>query len=205
MLPLISGLSELRSAFDAVAEARRQLEDARMAHAQQVPVGTMIEMPSAAITADLIAPHVDFMSIGTNDLIQYTLAIDRDNDNVGYLYRPLHPALLRLIRGVAEAGKAHGVPVSLCGEMAADPHYTWVLVGLGVRELSMHPSAIPVIKNIIRGSEIQEMEALAQRVLEAPDVDDAERLVLSVMRERFPEHLQHGGGQSLWVEREDRR
>ncbi|MEM9458767.1 MAG: phosphoenolpyruvate--protein phosphotransferase [Myxococcota bacterium] len=205
MLPLISGPSELRSAFDAVAEARRQLEDARIAHAQEVPVGTMIEMPSAAIIADRLAPHVDFMSIGTNDLIQYTLAIDRENDDVGYLYRPLHPALLRLIRGVAQAGQQQGISVSLCGEMAADPRYTWVLVGLGVRELSMHPSAIPVIKNIIRSSEIQEMESLAQQVLEAPDVDDAERMVLAVMRERFPEHLQHGGGQPLHVEREERR
>lgn len=205
MLPLISGIGELRAAFDAVAEAQRQLEDARIAHAQDVPVGTMIEMPSAAITADLIAPHVDFMSIGTNDLIQYTLAIDRDNDDVGYLYRPLHPAILRLIKGVAQAGRENGIAVSLCGEMAADPRYTWVLVGLGVRELSMHPSAIPVIKNIIRGSDLGEMEALALQVLEAPAVDDAERLVLAQMRERFPEHLLHGGGQPMQGEREGKR
>lgn len=202
MLPLISGLSELRAAYDAVAQARRQLEDARIAHAQEVPVGIMIEMPSAAITADRLAPHVDFMSIGTNDLIQYTLAIDRDNDEVGYLYRPLHPAILRLIHQVAQVGREQGISVSLCGEMAADPRYTWVLAGLGVRELSMHPSAIPVIKNIIRSSDIAEMELLAQLVLEAPDVDEAERLVLDVMRERFPEHLQHGGGQRLRGERE---
>ncbi|MEM7151854.1 MAG: phosphoenolpyruvate--protein phosphotransferase [Myxococcota bacterium] len=204
MMPLISGVSELREAFDAVAEARRQLEDARIAHAQDVPVGTMIEMPSAALIADRLAPHVDFMSIGTNDLIQYTLAIDRDNDHVGYLYRPLHPAVLRLVQSIAAVGKEQGVPVSLCGEMAADPRFTWVLVGLGVRELSMHPSAIPVIKNIIRSSDIQEMEALAERVLAAPDVDEAERLVLSVMSERFPEHLEHGGGQPWLVERGQR-
>lgn len=202
MLPLVSGLSELRAAYDAVAEARRQLADARMAHAQVVPVGIMIEMPSAAIIADRLAPHVDFMSIGTNDLIQYTLAIDRDNDDVGYLYRPLHPSILRLIKGVAQAGREHGISVSLCGEMAADPRYTWVLAGLGVRELSMHPSAIPVIKNIIRSSDLTEMEALSQQVLEAADVDEAERMVLGVMRERFPEHLLHGGGQPLHGERE---
>ncbi len=205
MMPLISGLSELQAAFDAVAEARSQLEDARVAYAEHVPVGTMIEMPSAAIIADRIAPHVDFMSIGTNDLIQYTLAIDRDNDDVGYLYRPLHPALLRLIAGVAAAGREHGVPVSLCGEMGTDPRYTWVLAGLGVRELSMNPSAIPVIKNIIRSSEIPQMEALAQQVLEAPSIDEAERLVLEVMREHFPEHLEHGGGQPLRYERRERR
>jgi len=205
MLPLVSGLTELRAAHEAVDEARSQLEDAGMAYAQDVPVGTMIEMPSAAIIADRMAAHVDFMSIGTNDLIQYTLAIDRDNDDVSYLYRPLHPAVLRLVHGVAEAGRQQGISVSLCGEMAADPRYTWVLVGLGVCELSMHPSAIPVIKNIIRSSEIQEMQALAQGVLAAPDVDEAERMVLAVMRERFPEHLEHGGGQPLWVERDERR
>jgi phosphotransferase system enzyme I (PtsI) len=144
--------------------------------------------------------RLSFLSIGTNDLIQYTLAIDRENDDVGYLYRPLHPALLRLIKGVTEAGKQAGIPVSLCGEMAADPRYTWVLVGLGVRELSMHPSAIPVIKNIIRSSELAEMEALAAEVIETEDVADAERSVLRVMRARFAEHLEHGGGQRLTAE-----
>jgi phosphotransferase system enzyme I (PtsI) len=205
MLPLVSGLGELRSAFAAVDEARRQLVEAGIAHAEHVPVGAMIEMPSAAIIADRLAPHLDFMSIGTNDLIQYTLAIDRDNDGVGYLYRPLHPAILRLIRGVAAAGREQGISVSLCGEMAADPRYTWVLVGLGVRELSMHPSAIPVIKNIIRSSDIKEMEALAERVLEVSDADEADQMVLEVMRERFPEHLQHGGGQPLHGERQEER
>jgi phosphotransferase system enzyme I (PtsI) len=201
MLPLVSGVSELRAALDAVDEARGQLEDAGMAYGQDVPVGIMIEMPSAAVVADILAKHVDFMSIGTNDLIQYTLAIDRDNDDVGYLYRPLHPAILRLIRAVTAAGAEAEIPVSLCGEMAADPRYTWVLVGLGVRELSMHSSSIPVIKNIIRSCDLAEMEALAAEVLEMEDVDDAERAVLRVMRSRFPEHLDHGGGQRLAVER----
>ena len=203
MLPLVSGINELRLALDVVAEARRQLEDAGMAYAQDVPVGIMVEMPSAAIVADVLADHVDFMSIGTNDLIQYTLAIDRENDDVGYLYRPLHPAILRMIRQITDAGLKHQVPVSLCGEMAADPRYTWVLVGLGVQELSMHPSAIPVIKNIIRGSERGHMKELADAVLKVGDVADAERLVLRVMRSKFPEHLEHGGGQPMIVEVED--
>jgi phosphoenolpyruvate-protein phosphotransferase (PTS system enzyme I) len=202
MLPLVSGVSELAEARACVDEARRQLEDKGMAYAQRVPVGIMVEMPSAAMCADLLAKRVDFMSIGTNDLIQYTLAIDRENDDVQYLYRPLHPAILRLIRNVTEAGQQHGIPVSLCGEMAADPRYTWVLVGLGVRELSMHPPAIPVIKNIIRGSTLMEMEALAKRVLAFERVDDAELAVIEVMRERFGEHLEHGGGQKLQVERD---
>lgn len=202
MLPLVSGMAELRQAMEAVEEARQQLEASRMAYAQDVPVGIMIEMPSAAMVADVLAKHVDFMSIGTNDLIQYTLAIDRHNENVSYLYRPLHPAILRMIKFVCQAGREASIPVSLCGEMAADPRFAWVLVGLGVRELSMHPSAIPVIKNIIRASDLPQMTALAETVLAAEDVDDAERAVIAKMRALFSEHLQHGGGQKLTVERE---
>ena len=123
----------------------------------------MSKWPAAALIADTLARRVDFISIGTNDLIQYTLAIDRENEAVAYLYQPLHPAILRLIKSVAEAGARNQVPVSLCGEMAADPRYTWVLIGLGITELSMHPSAIPVIKNIIRASSSAEMKALAER------------------------------------------
>jgi phosphoenolpyruvate-protein phosphotransferase (PTS system enzyme I) len=205
MFPLVSGIGELRAALEVLAEAKAELSDRRLAHAQDVPLGIMIEMPSAAIVADVLAKHVDFMSIGTNDLIQYTLAIDRTNDDVSYLYRPLHPAILRLIHKVSAAGKAAGISVSLCGEMAADPRYTWVLVGLGVREFSMHPSAIPVIKNIIRSSSLSDMEALAREVLDADDADDAEQRVLSVMTERFAEHLLHGGGQRFAQEAAPRR
>jgi len=205
MLPLVSGVSELRAGLEVIAEAKAQLADEGIAHASDVPLGIMVEMPSAAMVADALAKYVDFMSIGTNDLIQYTLAIDRTNDDVGYLYRPLHPAILRLIHRVSAAGKAAGVSVSLCGEMAADPRYTWVLVGLGVRELSMHPSAIPVIKNIIRGSTLSDMESLAREVLDADDADDAERRVLEIMESRFPEHLLHGGGQRFAAENRPRR
>ncbi|HGG58111.1 MAG TPA: phosphoenolpyruvate--protein phosphotransferase, partial [Nannocystis exedens] len=171
-----------------------QLENAGMAYASDPLIGVMIETPSAAIIADLLAERVDFMSIGTNDLIQYTLAVDRENDDVDYLYQPLHPAILRLIQRIAKAGADHEVPVSLCGEMAADPRYTWVLLGLGISELSMSPSAVPVIKNIIRGSSVAEMDALTARVLETKTAREASQLVLEAMHARFPEHLQHGGG-----------
>ncbi len=197
MLPMVTSLPELKLALEVVDEARQQLEDSRLAYAQDVPVGIMIEVPSAALEADRLARYVDFMSIGTNDLIQYALAIDRENDAVAYLYRPLQSAILQLIQRACEAGRKAEIPVSLCGELAADPRYTWVLLGLGVRELSMHPSAIPVIKNIIRGSDHAEMVELARRVSELEDVADAERLVLREMRGRFPEHLDHGGGQPL--------
>lgn len=196
MLPLVSGIAELRAALLLVQEARDQLTEAGMAFEEDVPVGVMIELPSAALVADLLAEEVEFMSIGTNDLIQYTLAIDRDNDDVSYLYRPLHPAILRLIKHVSEAGAKAGVPVSLCGEMAADPLFTWVLVGLGISELSMHSGAIPVVKNVIRTSSTAEMSKLAHEVMEAPTADDAERLVLAQMRRRFPEHLLHGASAS---------
>ncbi|MBK8266029.1 MAG: phosphoenolpyruvate--protein phosphotransferase [Nannocystis sp.] len=194
MLPLVSSIEELEDGLEAVEEAREQLEAAGMAYASEVPVGVMIETPAAALIADLLAARVDFMSIGTNDLIQYTLAVDRDNDDVDYLYQPLHPAILRLIRAVAEAGARADVPVSLCGEMAADPRYTWVLVGLGITELSMSPSAVPVIKHIIRGSQAAEMRALCEEVLASNSARDASALVVAAMRRRFPEHLRHGGG-----------
>jgi phosphotransferase system enzyme I (PtsI) len=141
-----------------------------------------------------MARHVDFMSIGTNDLIQYTLAIDRENDDVNYLYEPLHPAILRLIKLTCDAGRKAGIPVSLCGEMAGDPRYTWVLVGLGLRELSMQASAIPVIKNVIRSSSLDEMEALAAAVLAAETGEEARRLVMQEIGARFDEHLQHTAG-----------
>jgi phosphotransferase system enzyme I (PtsI) len=196
MLPLVSGLAELESALEVVEEAKQQLVEAGMAHAEKVPVGIMVEVPSAAIVADILAKRVDFLSIGTNDLIQYCLAIDRDSEEVNYLYEPLHPAILRLIKGVAEAGKAAGIPVSMCGEMAADPRFTWVLIGLGVQELSMHPSGVPVIKNIIRASKTSEMKELAASALEAESGREARRLVVREMGERFTEHLEHGGGSS---------
>ncbi|MEZ4428536.1 MAG: putative PEP-binding protein, partial [Nannocystaceae bacterium] len=113
------------------------------------------------------------------------------------LYQPLHPAILRLIRSVAEAGAARGVPVSLCGEMAADPRYTWVLVGLGITELSMNPSSIAVVKDIIRGSSSSEMRDLAERVLRARSAAEAEKMVYETMNARFPEHLEHGVGATV--------
>ena len=195
MLPLVGSVDELGAGLDAIEEAREQLATAGVAHADDIDIGMMIETPAAALTADIFAKKVDFLSIGTNDLIQYTLAIDRENESVSYLYQPLHPAIVRLIKAVAEAGARNDVPVSLCGEMAADPRYAWVLVGLGVTELSMHPSAIPVIKHIIRTSRSDEMRELADKVLACESASEAEEVVLTTMRVRFPEHLRHGGGE----------
>jgi len=197
MLPLVSGVEELAAGREAFEEARAQLIEQGLPHADHVPLGVMIEVPSAAITADIMARHVDFMSIGTNDLIQYTLAIDRENDDVNYLYEPLHPAIIRLIKLTCDAGAKADIPVSLCGEMASDPRYTWVLVGLGLRELSMHASAIPVVKSVIRSSTLDEMEAIAAAVLACETAAEARGLVMAEIRQRFGEHLQHTAGLSL--------
>jgi len=197
MLPFVSGREELEAALAVFEEAKARLAEDGMAHAVDVPVGIMIEIPAAALAADRLAPLVDFFSIGTNDLIQYTLAIDRENDDVGYLYEPLHPAVLQQLRIVRDAADRAGIPVSLCGEMAADPRYTWVLVGLGLRELSMHPSAIPVVKNIVRQSSFDEMKALAEQVVAASSGREAEALVREVVAPRFREHLEHGGADGL--------
>jgi phosphotransferase system enzyme I (PtsI) len=196
MLPLVGSVDELEAGLEVLEDAREQLATTGMAHSEDLAIGIMIETPAAAVIADILARRVDFISIGTNDLIQYTLAIDRENESVAYLYQPLHPAILRLIKTVAEAGLRNQVPVSLCGEMAADPRYTWVLIGLGITELSMHPSAIPVIKNIIRSSTSTEMKALAERALQCQSGREAEELVFAAMHARFPEHLLHGGGQT---------
>lgn len=176
MFPMISGLRELHQAKEVLAEAKAELAAEGADFDADVPVGIMIEMPSAAVLADVLAREVDFFSVGTNDLIQYTLAVDRVNEHVTYLYEPLHPALLRLIRTVVEAGDAAGIPVAVCGEMAGDPHVVPVLLGLGVHELSMNAVAIPEVKNLVRRSRQSEMAELAQATLSmatAKDVTDA--------------------------------
>lgn len=128
-------------------------------------------MPAAAISADLFAQHLDFLSIGTNDLIQYTLAIDRIDDTVNYLYDPLHPSVLRLIRGVIKAGDAAGIPVAMCGEMAGDARYTRLLLGMGLKEFSMHPSTLLEVKKIVRSSNSVKLGTFARKLLRNRDVN----------------------------------
>ena len=137
----------------------------------------MIEVPAAAITADLFAPHLDFLSIGTNDLIQYTLAIDRVDDAVNYLYDPLHHSVLRLIVMTINAGKKAGIPVAMCGEMAGDVRYTRLLVGMGLTEFSMHPATLLDIKKIIRESDSLLLENFAQKVMATDDIRELHELV----------------------------
>jgi phosphoenolpyruvate-protein phosphotransferase (PTS system enzyme I) len=161
MLPFVSGLDELRAATALLAEARAQLSDRGVPMADRVPLGLNVEVPSAALTVDLLAGEVDFLSVGTNDLIQYLLAVDRGDPRVSSVYQPLHPSVLRVIRSIVQAADALRVPLGLCGEMAADPSQALMLVGLGVRELSMTPTAIPRVKAAIREVEAASLERTA--------------------------------------------
>lgn len=168
MFPMISGVGELRAAQAAIEAVKAELRAEGQAFDEQIRVGIMIEMPSAALIADLLAKECAFFSIGTNDLIQYTMAVDRVNELVSYLYEPLHPALLRLVRDTAIAARAAGIPVSICGEMAADVLVAPVLVGLGLTELSMSAVSIPEVKGVIRATTMSDLERLVAQVLTLP-------------------------------------
>ena len=177
MLPMISSVQEFRQAEAIIAAARHQLRIEGHTVADEVPVGAMIEVPAAALAAPLLARHARFFSIGTNDLIQYTLAIDRVDEEVNYLYDPLHPAVLRLIRMTIEAGEQAGVPVAMCGEMAGDPRHTPLLLGLGLTEFSMHPASVLEVKRIIMESDVAELRRLTGRALAATSVREFQDLI----------------------------
>ena len=174
MFPFVSGVEQLRAARKVVERASEQLR-ARGLVIPPVPIGVMIEVPSAALTADLLAAEADFFSIGTNDLIQYVLAVDRTDDRVSRLYEPLHPAILRLLRGVARAGRRRDIRVAVCGEMAADPVLLALLVGLGLREFSMSPSAIPLAKQALRQLNAADAARVAVRALKAPTAEAVDK------------------------------
>lgn len=160
LIPLVSGLGEVRAVRALLDRCRAELQAEGIAVAESVPLGIMIELPSAAAIADLLAQECDFFAIGTNDLIQYMLAIDRGNEHVAHLYRPLHPAVLRVLAAVVAAADAADIPVSLCGEMAGEPQYLPVLLGLGLRRLSMTTTRVPVLKSAVRAVSVADCAAL---------------------------------------------
>jgi phosphotransferase system enzyme I (PtsI) len=179
MFPFVSGVSELAAARAAVRGAADTLL-ARGIMVPEVPIGVMIEVPSAALTADLLAEEADFFSIGTNDLIQYCLAVDRTDDRVSRLYEPLHPAILRMIRMVVRAARRRRIPVAVCGEMAADPALLTLLVGLGLTEFSMAPTAIAVAKQLLRGVSAAEARRIAGRALRTGTPADVEKALTEI-------------------------
>ncbi|MCB2147739.1 MAG: phosphoenolpyruvate--protein phosphotransferase [Deltaproteobacteria bacterium] len=177
LIPMISGIEEVEQAIDLLDEAARCLEKQGVPHNREVPVGIMIEVPSAVVTADILAEKVDFFSIGTNDLIQYTLAIDRGNRHVAHLHQPLHPAILRMIKRTCDVGREKGIKTYMCGEMAGEPLFAPLLLGLGVDELSMNPQAIPMVKNAIRSINTEDLGDFMDAVMRLTTASEVQVLV----------------------------
>jgi len=185
MLPLIVTIDEVREARGLLAEAARELVERGVAHRSDVPLGIMIETPAAVITADTLAKEVAFFSIGTNDLVQYTLAVDRGNARLASRFTPLHPAVLRLIARTLEIAHAHGLNVSVCGEMASEPLMAFALIGLGLRTLSVAPRSVPKVKQIVRGIHVSVAAEAAKAALGAGTAQAAEKILRDRLSAEF--------------------
>jgi phosphotransferase system enzyme I (PtsI) len=189
LIPMIDGVDELRKVKEYLVAAQDELRAQGAAFDPDVEIGVMIETPAAVMLADLLAPEVDFFSIGTNDLIQYTLAVDRGNEHLNYLFHPLHPAVLRGIRHVVEAGEAAGIPVAMCGEMAGQVEYVMIIVGLGVKELSMAPRKALQVKRVLSRFSLDEARTQAAAALQFKTTQEVNDHVLTVMHRAFPEEF----------------
>jgi len=187
MYPMISGVEELKQANSILEEVKRDLKKESLSFDEDIEVGAMIEVPSAAITSDILAKEVDFFSIGTNDLIQYSLAVDRVNEKIAYLYEPAHPAVLRLIKMVIENAHNAGIWVGMCGEMAGDISMTLVLLGLGLDEFSASPIAIPELKKIIRSVTLRQAKEIAQESMLLSTGKDVEKYAKKKLKEIVPD------------------
>jgi phosphotransferase system enzyme I (PtsI) len=187
MFPMVSNVTEILRAKAMVEQAKKELNTRGMPYDAGVKVGVMVEIPAAAVMADQIAGEVDFLSIGTNDLIQYLLAVDRNNNAVQSVYQPFNPAVLRTIKHIIEAGHKRGVWVGMCGEMAGDPLATVLLVGLGIDELSVIPVVLPEIKKIILSIRQRDAKRVAEKALSLPTDQEVRDYLWSVMRDRLPE------------------
>jgi phosphotransferase system enzyme I (PtsI) len=183
MYPMISGIEELRQANNILNEAKEELRLRNIFFDDDIQVGVMIEVPSAAMTADILAQEADFFSIGTNDLIQYSLAVDRANEKVAYLYEPAHPAVLRLIKNIIDAGHNANINVGMCGEMAGEACLALILLGLGLDEFSLPPQVIPELKYIIRSISMPEVQRIAQESLKLSTGQEVEDFAQSKLRE----------------------
>jgi phosphotransferase system enzyme I (PtsI) len=192
MFPMISGVQELLDSKAILEEVMNDLDREGREYDRHIRVGVMVEVPSAVAVADLLAKHVDFFSIGTNDLVQYALAIDRVNEHVAYMYQPFHPAILRMIRQVVEAGKKAGIDVALCGEMAGDPLCTFILVGLGIEELSLNPLGIPIIKKIIRTLSLEDSRKDLEEILDLDTATKVRDMIKAKMRPLLKDLDQQG-------------
>jgi phosphotransferase system enzyme I (PtsI) len=186
MFPMVIGLEDLRRAREIVERVKLQLRKEGIAMAQNVPLGIMVETPASVFGIDRLAQETDFVSIGTNDLIQYTLAVDRGNEAISEIYEPLHPAVLRAIKTVVDSGHRAGIPVGICGEMAGESLYSVVLVGMGVEELSVSPYLVPEIKTIVRGTTYPDARELADRCMSLATPSEVRTVVTEFMSRRYP-------------------
>ncbi|NQT60818.1 MAG: phosphoenolpyruvate--protein phosphotransferase [Bacteroidetes bacterium] len=185
MFPMISGGEELESVLQVLEEVKEDCRREKIPFDEKIQVGSMIEVPSAALISDIIASKVDFLSIGTNDLIQYTIAVDRGNEKIAYLYQPFHPGVLRFLKMIIDNGHKAGIPVAMCGEMASDPISTVLLLGLGLDEFSMSPTAVLEVKKIIRSVTIAEARELAATIMKMDSCTKIDEYVREWSNERF--------------------
>lgn len=189
VLPLISNLDELRSAKGIIAEVQREMREAHVAHAEDIEIGVMIEVPASVLQAETIAREADFLSLGTNDLTQYMLAVDRGNENVDHLFDSLHPSVLRAIKFASDAARRARISITVCGEMASNPTQVVVLLGMGLRDLSMTPNAIPAIKRVIRSIDLRTAEQIASRALLLTTPGEVNRYVREQVAARWGHFL----------------
>ncbi|HMB17081.1 MAG TPA: phosphoenolpyruvate--protein phosphotransferase, partial [Pelovirga sp.] len=187
MFPMISGVAEIRACKRILREVTTELEHEGVACNPDIPVGIMIETPSAVMIAPFLAQEVDFFSIGTNDLIQYFLAVDRGNQHVAYLYDPFHPTILRALKMVCDAAHGAGISVCICGEMAGESLYTLVLIGLGLDGLSMNPSCVPRVKRVLRHVSKKQGEELVEKLLLLPTSKEVSTMIDQQMRALLPD------------------
>jgi phosphotransferase system enzyme I (PtsI) len=186
MFPMISGVEELRQAISILNEVKTELRTKKIKFNENIEVGAMIEIPSAALTCDLLAKEVDFFSIGTNDLIQYSLAVDRVNEKIAYLYKPTHPAVLRLIKNIIDSGHKENIWVGMCGEMAGEPGFGLILLGLGLDEFSMSPVAVPEVKYTIRNVKFTEAKKIAEKALSLPTAEEVDEFIKKQLEDLVP-------------------
>ena len=189
MFPMISGIEEIRRAKAHLEEAKDELRAEGKAFDEKIEVGVMIEVPSAAIIADLIVKEVDFISIGTNDLLQYSLAIDRVNEHVAYLYEPFHPAVLRIIKTVADAANKAGINVGVCGEMAGEPEYALILLGFGIKSLSMNAFSILRVKRLMRSVSFAEAKKICKTIVGFPTAKEVEKYITQKLPDLYREEF----------------
>ena len=189
MFPMISGLEELRRAMSVLNECKDELRKSGIEFSETAEAGAMIEVPSAAISADALAREVDFFSIGTNDLIQYTIAVDRGNERIAHLYEPTHPAVLRLLKMIADAAHANNIWVGVCGEMAGDIALTPLLLGFGVDELSASAVLVPRVKRAVQSLALDECKQLVDEILKLETASETLARCLELANKRYGDLL----------------